>query len=600
MLSSPFHDRRRWKSWVPSELHWLSRQIRPFFHWHLASFLCITAGSLLALLVPLVLKWLIDQIIPQRKMGLLLLAVGLIFLGYQGRMALTNLGSYLMLTASQKLALRLRMALLGRLDTLSAEYYEDTPVGSVMYPLKEPIEEVAYFGSDLLPAILRMFLTASFTLATMFVLSHLLTLAVLPLVPIFLIARQHFRRRLAANADTVQSNRLAWSTFLEEHLSSAIPIQLLGQEKRQERRAFRLLAREVKSQQKLFTTSIWFTVWGSMAVVLAMCAVIGYGGEMVLSASLSVGGLVAFYGLVTQLFDPLSGAADLYARSQKTFASVRQLTSCLELQPSVTNAAATVCLSQEHPSQIDFAQVGFGYRRQKNMLHISSLRILSGEQVAIAGENGAGKSTLAKLIARLYDPDSGSIHIGNVDIRNIQLKDLHRHICYLPPAPVLFDGTLLFNLRFVRPAATNHEIEEAIRSVGLSQFVTALPDGLRQRVGPGGCQLSGGQRQRLAIARAILQQPGILILDEATSCLDPASERAILENIRRSLAASTLIVISHRPSTFSTFDRLLVLSRGEIIEDGKPHSLRVAASSPFNESLYTGPTIDEDLRETSL
>jgi ABC-type bacteriocin/lantibiotic exporter with double-glycine peptidase domain len=600
LLSSLSHERSRWRSWVPSELQWLSGQIRPLMHWHLASFLCITAGSLLALLTPLVLKWLIDQIIPQRKMGLLLLAVGLIFLGYQGRMALASLGNYLMLTASQRLTLTLRVRLLGHLDTLSAEYYEDTPVGTVMYPLKEPIDEVAYFGSDLLPTILRMFLTASFALGTMFVLSPALTLAVLPLVPVFLIARQHFRRRLAANADTVQSNRLAWSTFLEEHLSSVIPIQLLGQEKRQERRAFRLLARGVRSQQELFTTSISFTIWSSMAVVFAMCAVIGYGGEMVLSGTLSVGGLVAFYGLVTQLFDPLSGAADLYARAQKTFASVRQLKSALELHTTVTNAVAAVCLSQEHPFRIDFAEVGFGYRRQKNMLHIRSLRILAGEQVAIAGENGAGKSTLAKLIARLYDTDSGSIRIGNVDIRNYQLKDLHRYICYLPQAPVLFDGTMSFNLRFVRPAAPHDEVQEAIRSVGLSQFVTALPDGLRQRVGPGGCQLSGGQRQRLAIARAILLQPRILILDEATSCLDPSSERAILENIRSLLGASTLIVISHRPSTFSTFDRLLVLSRGEIVEDGNPHSLRFAASRPSSQSFWTTSIIDENLRETSL
>ena len=600
LLSVLSHERSRWSSWVPSELRWLSKQIRPLLHWHLASFLCLTAGSLLALLTPLVLKWVIDRLIPQRQPGLLLVAAGLIFLGYQGRMALTSLGSYLMLTAAQKLALTLRMSLLGRLDALSAEYYEDTPVGSVMYPLKDPIEEVSYFGSDLLPAILRMFLTASFTLATMFVLSRVLTLAVLPLVPVFLIARQHFRRRLAANADTVQSNRRAWSTFLEEHLSSVIPIQLLGQEKRQERRAFRLLAREVRSQQKLFTTSIWFTVWGSMAVVFAMCAVIGYGGEMVLSGTLSVGGLVAFYGLVTQLFDPLSGAADLYARAQKTFASVRQLEAGLELRPIVTNAAAAICLPREHPPQIDFAEVEFGYKRQKNMLHIRSLRILPGEQVAIAGENGAGKSTLAKLIARLYDPDSGSIRIGNVDIRNIQLKDLHRYICYLPPAPVLFDGTLSFNLRFVRPAAPDGEVQEAIRSVGLSQFVAALPDGLRQRVGPGGCQLSGGQRQRLALARAILQQPRILILDEATSCLDSSSEKAILGNIRRGLTASTLIVISHRPSTFSTFGRLLILSSGEIVEDGNPHSLKLAASCPSNQSFCTASNIDEDLRETSL
>ena len=174
------HERSRWRYWIPSELDWLSRQIRPLLHWHLASFLCITTGSLLALLTPLVLKWVIDRLIPQRQPGLLLLAAGLIFLGYQGRMALTSLGSYFMLTAAQKLALSLRMNLLRRLDALSAEYYEDTPVGTVMYPLKEPIEEVAYFGSDLMPAILRMFLTTSFTLVTMFVLSPLLTLPFSP------------------------------------------------------------------------------------------------------------------------------------------------------------------------------------------------------------------------------------------------------------------------------------------------------------------------------------------------------------------------------------------------------------------------------------
>ena len=168
LLSFLSHERSRWSSRLPSELRWLSKQIRPLLHWHVASFLCITAGSLLALLTPLVLKWLIDQIIPQKNVGLLLLAVGLIFLGYQGRMALTSLGNYLMLSAAQKMGLTLRVGLLRHLDTLSADYYENTLVGSVMYPLKEPIEEVAYFGSDLLPAILRMLLTTGFTLATMF------------------------------------------------------------------------------------------------------------------------------------------------------------------------------------------------------------------------------------------------------------------------------------------------------------------------------------------------------------------------------------------------------------------------------------------------
>jgi ABC-type bacteriocin/lantibiotic exporter with double-glycine peptidase domain len=598
-LSCLSHERSRWSSWLPSELRWLSKQIRPLLHWHVASFLCITSGSLLALLTPLVLKWLIDQVIPEKKLGLLLQAIGLIFLGYQGRMALTSVGNFLMLTAAQKMGLTLRVSLLRHLDTLSADYYENTPVGTVTYPLKEPIEEVSYFGSDLLPAILRMLLTTSFTLATMFLLSPVLTVAVIPLVPIFLIIRQHFRRRLEADADAVQGDRLAWSNFLEEHLSSVIPIQLLGQGKRQERRAFRFLARAVRSQQTLFTTGVWFTVYSSLAVVLAMCAVIGYGGESVLAGTLSIGSLVAFYGFVTQLFEPLSGAADLYARAQKTFASIRQVQSALALRPSVANAAAAVHLSKEHLPQIEFVAVEFGYRRQRVMLHIPALRILPGEHLAMAGENGSGKSTLAKLMTRLYDPVCGSIRLGSEDIRNIQLESLRRHVSYLPREPVLFDGTLISNLRFVRPAATGDELREVIRNVGLSSFVATLPNGLRQRIGPGGCQLSGGQRQRLAIARALLQQPRVLILDEATSCLDPSAEALVLQNIRRNLSTSTLIVVSHRLTTFSTFARVLILSGGRIVDDAPPDSCVIAHGGNSRLVISTASTPGRNPSELS-
>ena len=468
-MSSVTQQRR--SHWLPAEFVWLIQEIRPLLHWHLASFLCITAGSLLALLSPLLLKWLIDGIIPQRRIGLLLLAVALIFLGHQGRVALTSLGSYLMLSASQKMGLTLRVRLLEHLDTLSADYYEETPVGAAMYPLKEPIEEISYFGSDLLPAILRMLLTTAFTLAAMSALSPVLTLTVLPLIPVFLVTRQYFRRKLATDADAAQDDRLAWSNFLEEHLSSVISIQLLGQEKRQERRAFRLLARSLRSQQRLYRTATWFTVWSSLAIVLAMSAVIGYGGKSVLAGTLSIGSLVAFYGFVTQLFDPLSGASELYARAQKTFASIRQVQAALALRPSVKNAAGALMLSRQHPADVEFADVEFGYSRNKDLLHIPSLRISAGEHIAIAGENGAGKSTLVRLIARLYDPVSGEVRLGGEDIRNIHLKSLRQSVCYLPRDPVLFDGSIASNLLFVRPSACEQELEEAMRMVELTALV---------------------------------------------------------------------------------------------------------------------------------
>jgi ABC-type bacteriocin/lantibiotic exporter with double-glycine peptidase domain len=562
---------------LPAELVWLIQEIRPLLHWHLASFLCITVGSLLALLSPLQLKWLIDSIIPQRRIGLLLLAVALIFLGHQGRVVLTNLGSYLMLTASQKMGLILRARLLKHLDTLSADYYDDTPVGSALYPLKEPTEEISYFGSDLLPAILRMLLTTAVTLAAMSALSRALTLTVLPLIPAFLVTRQYFRKKLTSDADAAQDRQLAWSNFLEEHLSSIISIQLLGQEKRQERRAFRLLAHSLHSQQRLYRTAAWFTVSSSFPIVLAMSAIIGYGGKSVLAGRLSIGGLVAFYSFVTQLFDPLSGASELYARTQKTFASVRRVQAAFALQPSVTNAESALILPRLHPADVEFTLVEFGYARNKDFLHIPSLRISAGEQIAIAGENGAGKSTLVRLIARLYDPVSGEIRFGGEDIRTINLKNLRQSICYLPRDPGLFDGAIESNLKFVRSSASDREIEDAIRIVDLSDLVGSLPNGLRQRIGPDGCQLSGGERQRLALARALLQQPRILILDEATSCLDSSAEEKIIRGLRRTLSLSTFILISHRLSTFSTFGRVVLLSRGRIVRDGDCSSFLVAA-----------------------
>jgi ABC-type bacteriocin/lantibiotic exporter with double-glycine peptidase domain len=585
-LSSVTQPRR--SHGLPAELVWLMQEIRPLLNWHLASFLCITAGSLLALLSPLLLKWLIDGIIPHRRMGLLLLAVALIFLAHQGRVGLTSMGSYLMLTASQKMGLTLRVRLLKHLNTLSAVYYEDTPVGAAMYPFKEPIDEISYFGSDLLPAILRMLLTSAFTLAAMSALSPMLTLTVLPLVPMFLATRQYLRGRLATDADAAQDDRLAWSNFLEEHLSSVVSIQLLAQEKRQERQAFRLLARSLRSQQRLYRTATLFTVWSSLAIVLATSAVIGYGGKNVLTGRLSIGGLVAFYGLVTQLFDPLSGASELYARAQKTFASIRQVQAAFALRPAVTNAAGALVLSREHSADVEFAAVEFGYAWNKNLLHVPSLRVLAGEQIAIAGANGAGKSTLVRLLARLYDPVSGEVRFGGENLRNIQLKSLRQKVCYLPRDPVLFDGSIASNLLFVRPSASKQELEKAMQMVELEALVQSLPGGLRQRIGPDACQLSGGERQRLALARAFLQQPRVLILDEATSCLDAFAEARILQELRRNLSLSTFIVISHRPSTFSTFSRVLLLSRGQIVSDGDCSSFLITDGARSESAISAG------------
>ena len=571
---------------IPEELRWLSQRIRPHIHLHVGSFLCITAGSLLGLLTPLVLKWLIDRVIPARQFSLLFIAMVLIFLGSQGKTMLSSLGSYLMLTAALRMSLNLRMEMLRHLDSLSADYYDKTPIGTAAYPLREPIEEIAYFGSDLVPAILHTLMTTGFTLVTMLALSPRLTLLVFPFIPVFLVTRQRFRTKLTTDADLAQHDRVSWSSFLEEHLTAAIPIQLLGQQKRQERRGFRLLGRSVRSQEKLFRTGVWFTVYTSLAVVTAMSAVIGYGGWRVVAGTLTLGCLVAFYSFVAQLFEPLSGAAELYSRAQKTFASVRQVQHVLVLKPLVVDAPGARLNAPNRAEEIEFVGVEFGYERQKRMLRVPSLSILPGEKLVIAGENGAGKSTLAKLIVRLYDVDCGSVRIGGEDVRNIRLESLRRYVCYIPREPALIDGSVGLNIRFVKPSASDGELQDALQDAGLLDLVRTLPKGFDQRIGPGGCQLSGGERQRIAIARALLQKPKILVLDEATSCLDPYSEELILRNVFGSLAESTVLVVSHRHSTFSLVARKIFMSGGEIMGNQGADVANATRSGPgFSPSM---------------
>ena len=322
-----------------------------------------------------------------------------------------------------------------------------------------------------------------------------------------------------------------------------------------------------------------------------MAAVIGYGGWAVLAGNLSLGGLVAFYSFVTQLFEPLSGAAELYARAQRTFASIRQLQGMFELGPTITESPAAVHFPMDH-WELEFEAVEFGYGKHTALL-VPSLRIAAGEKVAIMGENGAGKSTLARLIPRVYDVRRGSIYVGGKDIRSIQLKSLREAICYLPRDPVLFDGTVSSNLHFVRPGASDQELQTVLHLADLDNLAS-LPWGMHQRIGPDGCQLSGGQRQRLAIARALLQRPRILLLDEATSCLDPDSEAVILGNMFDHLSASTLIVVSHRASTVAAFRRKLALSGGRIAEDSANDlvSSNTTHSGPFSATPQT--RIDPD------
>jgi len=561
------------RSFLPQELVWLYRRIRSLLGWHLASFGLLTVASVLALLNPLMLMWVVDRAIPYRDVSLLIIAVVIIFAGSQLRSTLTGFGAYLTLRASQLTALHIRMEIFGRLDLLSAEYHERIPTGQRLYVLREPIEEVAYFGSNLVPVILRTLLVTTFTLCAMVALNPRLTLLVLPAVPAFLVVRHRYRMLLARRSDVVHAARAESSAFLEEHLSTVIQIQQLQLERRQERRAFHSFCAVLRSQVRLSAGQVQFATWTNLPIAAAAALIIGFGAWASLRGAMTVGALVAFYGYVFQLFEPLAGGVESYAQAQRTFSSIRYLQSILNLKPAVTDKPGATYTQPLAHYDIAFIDVSFGYERLKGFLSVPRLFIREGERVAIVGENGAGKSTFAKLAARVYDTETGTISIGGVSFDRIPLSRLRALVSYVPSVPLLFDATLLDNLRLDNRDLESEQIEAAIDLVELHSLVVSLPRGLSQPIGPAGCLLSEGQRQRVALARALLRRPRVLILDEGTSAIEPTSELSMLQAISRFLPGITILFVSHRLSNLPWLDRILVFQRGRIAEDGCHHDL---------------------------
>src|SRR6266478_2740644 len=560
----------------PAELLWLFPRVKPQLTLHVVSFLCLTLASLLALLTPLTFRWLIDSILAAHNAHLLTIAIGLIFASYEGKAALSSLGGYFTFRATQRTALSLRISLLEHIDSLSADYFDRTPVGELLYPFEGPIDEISYFGSDLLPSILRTVISAGLTLSAMAFLNAPLTLVVVPIIPAFLAVRHRYRKRIGRQADLVQATRSRFSSFLQEHLSSVIQIQLLRQTERQERKASELLTNTVRSQDSLFQTGIFFSVLSSLAIVSGIVATITCGSWMVFRSKLTIGTLVAFYSLLVQLFDPLSMAMDIYSRAQRTFASIRQVQALLETPSAVKEKRGAKPFASDRPLHVMFRDVSFVYQQRSDVIRIPSLEVLQGERVAIVGPNGAGKSTLGKLLARLYDVDSGEILIAGADIRGVALASLRSTVCYLPAQPILFHRSVASNLRIGRPDSTCDDLQRVLQLVGLTKYLDGFPGSLEEYIEPNASNLSNGERQRVAIARALLHRPGILILDETTSSLDPASEEAILRTIDQMLPDSTLIVVSHRWHSISQIGRILVMRKGRIVGDGNYLDLNAA------------------------
>ena len=558
------------RSVVSPEIRWLGRQVFPLMRLNLLGLLSIVAASVLTLLDPLIIKWLIDEALAKRGVGLLLLGAIGFGAAYFGQLAFSYAAYLVGFVVSQKMIFRIRVALIRRLHILSARYYENTPVGETLYRVEQDVDRVGELGGDVLPSVIRMVIVGVMVLVTMGVLNLRLTLMVVPLLPLFYFLQRRYLGPLTVAAENTQQQMGVISSFLQEHLCGMLQLQLLNRTGTHGRRFARSLAAGAKLQTVQRMAEVRFSAASMSVIVLGSTLILGYGGYDVIRNQLTVGGLVAFYSYVIRLFEPMSVAVDLQSRLQRVGASIRRIVEVVGNEEVIAgNGQGNQRLTRESGARLEFRKVCFSYRGDRTVLDCLSFFVDRGEKVALVGISGCGKSTIGHLATRLYDPDAGSVLIDGMDLRDLGQRNLRSVVTVVPQEPVLFDATMRENLLYGDPSATSRDLEEVVSLAQLHDVIRKLPRGFEEPLGPMGRKLSGGEKKRVALARAFLQRPQILILDEVTSALDGPTAARMLEALDHFRQGRSVVLISHKPSAISWADRIAVLDRGKIADQGK-------------------------------
>ncbi len=421
----------------------------------------------------------------------------------------------------------------------------------------------------------------------------LLATAFVPLIMLTIAAHHPAAKRRSREA---MERASILSAHLVEDVSAVETIKAFGAERRRAEEAEQHLTSFAQSAFALQKLSVSMGGLATLVTAAAGLAILWYGGHRVMEGKLTIGELMFFSSLLSYLLDPLERLASLNLRLQDALVAVDRLHQVLDL-PAEQPADARRVSFQQLQQAIELRNVSFRYGCRSNVLDKLNLRIPVGSKVAIVGESGSGKSTLLKLLLGYYAPTDGQLLVDGTDLRDIELASLRRSIGVVSQEPFVFNGTLRENIALGRPDAPMEEIVAATQAAGLAEFVATLPQRYETLIGERGGNLSGGQRQRLAIARALLLQPEILVFDEATSHLDVATERAIQENLRASLRGKTVIVVAHRLSTIRDADQIVVLRNGAVEQMGT-HAELLAQGGYYAELCQTQTDVGERRSKT--
>jgi ABC-type multidrug transport system fused ATPase/permease subunit len=581
---------------VSKEFRWLFRQARPYRALYLARFSTVLIGSFSVLVDPLLLKWLIDDLLPWRKTAMLAVAAGSFFTVYAVQFGFNSLGFVLDAYTTQRVMFDVRLRLLRHLQRLSPSYFLKISTGDLLHRVEQDVDQLQELGGNLIASLLRIAVVTTSTLVILAILSWRLTLCIAPLIPLMILLRKYGHPRLRGASDWTQRANAQRVAFFQAHFTAMPQIQLLNRTAG-ERRRFAAVARQaLVAMVKRRTTELSLAFATNVTCVLGTAIVLGLGGYQVIQGTLTLGGMVAFYTYLSRIFGPLDSAVTMYSGVQRAGASIRRLLEVFEAKAEVVDPARPAPLAATGALGVELAGICFGYGPDAPVLDGLDLTIDPGEKVALVGRSGCGKSTIARLLTRMYDPIRGRVEIDGIDVRDLELRTLRRRVALVPQDPVLFAVSLRENLLYGDRRATDSDLRKALRMAQLEETLGELPGGWAEPVGSRGERLSGGERQRVAIARAILQDPGLLILDEATSALDGLTERRLLRALDAFVRDRTTILIAHRLSAILWADRILVLDAGKVL-DGGTHADLYRRCDLYREICEKQLKADEPLQE---
>jgi ABC-type multidrug transport system fused ATPase/permease subunit len=550
----------------------LVRLTAPYRGRTILAIVALLAATATTLAPPYLAKLAIDDGIRQENLTLLgwivaaFLVAGL--LNWGAGVAQTYLTGWV----GERILTDLRRRLFRHLQRLSLGYYERNRAGTVISRLTNDVEALDQLVTDGVTSLVQNSLTLFGTAIILFFLDWRLALATLVVFPLMSIATAVFRRRSSRAYRRVRERLGAVTAALQEDISG---MRVLHSFRREERNAaqFRSVNDDYRraNHETVVLNGLYFPFVDFLSSA-ATAVVLGYGGYLVFDGSMEIGTLFAFIAYLSNFFDPVQQLSQLYNTFLAAVAALDKIIDVMDEEPEVVDAPGAVELPPVE-GHVAFEGVRFAYGRGPEVLHGLDLDVPAGTTVALVGHTGAGKSTIAKLLARFYDPTQGRITIDGHDLRDVTQESLRRQLGIVPQEGFLFAGTVRENILFGRPDATPEEVASAARAVGAHEFILELEDGYETEVNERGSRLSLGQRQLVAFARALLADPRILILDEATSSVDIGTERRIELALGTLLAGRTSFIIAHRLSTIRNADLIVVLEHGELVEQGTHEEL---------------------------